>query len=344
MNGNEMEEVKLLVLRLTERCNLRCAYCYAAREDGPVLDMDEQTALRAVELCCPPGGKLRIQFTGGEPLLRLELMEAVAAYGRKTGRLLTLSVQTNGTLLTDAVCRRLKAIRCGVGVSLDGAGEANALRVFPDGSASFEAAVQGIRTLGAAGLRCGLTAVVTRVNAARLGQLADLALYLGNVAGVGLDLFRPLGRGSGQALSPDSDELKQGVTALARQAEALALAGIPFRFRELEQLKKRRALPTCGEHYCFAQTGASFALDGRGDWWPCSSLAGRDGYCLGNIKDGLPRDRACISGLAAPARCRSCEAYAICLGGCPAGRTAQGMRDELTCVLHRTLEKMGGTI
>ena len=111
-----MEDIKLLVLRLTERCNLNCAYCYAARDVS--FDMDEDTALRAVALCCPPGGSLRIQFTGGEPLLKLELMEAVAAFGKATGRRLTLSVQTNGTLLTPDTCRRLKAIRCGVGVSL----------------------------------------------------------------------------------------------------------------------------------------------------------------------------------------------------------------------------------
>jgi len=42
--------------------------------------MNCETALRAVELCCPPGGSLRIQFTGGEPLLRLDLIEKIAAY------------------------------------------------------------------------------------------------------------------------------------------------------------------------------------------------------------------------------------------------------------------------
>lgn len=332
-----MKEIKLLVLRLTERCNLRCAYCYAARQDAPELDMDEATALRSVELCCPPGGKLRIQFTGGEPLLRLELMEAVARFGQETGRKLTLSAQTNATLLTPEVCQRLKAIRCGVGVSLDGAGESNALRVFPDGAASFDAAVEGIRNLGRAGLRCGMTAVVTNINARHLGQLGDLALYLGNVAGVGLDLFRPLGRGTGQELAADPDELARGVGELAGRAEALAKAGIPFRFRELERLKKRRSLPACGGTYCYAQTGASFAVDARGDCWPCSSLAGQDRFLLGNIRDGLPKINGEIDDLASPDRCRKCNSYALCLGGCPAGRTARDAQDTLTCVVHRAL-------
>lgn len=336
-----MEEIKLLILRLTGRCNLRCAYCYAAREDRPELDMDEATALRAVELCCPPGGSLRIQFTGGEPLLRLELMEAVAAFGKATGRRLILSVQTNATLLTPENCKRLKAMRCGVGVSLDGAGAADALRVFPDGSPSFDAAVQGIRNLGAAGLRCGLTAVVTKANAAQLGQLADLALYLGNVAGVGLDLFRPLGRGSGQDLSAEADELQCGVRELAVRAKALAGAGVPFRFRELERLKKRRELRGCGGYYCFAQTGASFAVDGSGDCWPCSSLAGQNGCLLGNIRDGLPDFERKAESLAVPEKCRQCGDYALCLGGCPAGRTERKEADHLTCVMHHVLAGEG---
>ena len=332
-----MEEIKLLVLRLTERCNLRCAYCYAARDDQADFDMDEQTALRAVELCCPPGWSLRVQFTGGEPLLKLDLMEAVAAYGKETGRRLTLSVQTNGTLLTADVCRRLKAIQCGVGVSLDGVGQANSLRVFPDGTASYDTVVQGVQNLGQVGLRCGMTAVVTKTNAEYLGQLADLALYLGNVAGVGLDLFRPLGKGAGQDLSPDPEALAHGLRALKEKSKNLVQAKIPFRFREMERLRKRRALTGCGEAYCYAQTDLSLAVDGRGDCWPCSSLAGRKGYLLGNIRDGLPETNNKINDLAAPERCKQCTSYALCLGGCPAGRTAQMSQDALTCVMHQVL-------
>lgn len=333
-----MDEIKLLVLRLTERCNLRCAYCYAARAGEKPFDMDEGTALRAVELCCPVGGALRIQFTGGEPLLKLELMEAVARFGRESGRRLVLSVQTNGTLLTAETCRRLKAIRCGVGVSLDGLGAANALRPFPDGRNSTETVVQGIQNLGKAGVRCGLTTVVTSANAARLGELADLALWLGNAAGVGLDLFRPLGRGAGQELSPGPNELAAGLRSLREKAEALSAAGIPFRFRELERIRKRKNLSACSSAYCYAQTGLSLAVDGRGDCWPCSSLAGRERCLLGNLQDGLPDKRGGgIPALASPEECRACGSYAQCLGGCPAGRLDGEQTDCLTCIMHRVL-------
>lgn len=56
--------------------------------------MAEALALRAVSLCCPESGSLRVQFTGGEPLRNLETMEAVYAYGR-TGRRLRLKKDHN---------------------------------------------------------------------------------------------------------------------------------------------------------------------------------------------------------------------------------------------------------
>lgn len=333
-----MEAIKLLVLRLTERCNLRCAYCYAANDGEAPFDMDEETAIRAVERCCPEGGRLKVQFTGGEPLIRLEVIEAVDAFARRTGRRLSLSVQTNGTLLTPDACRRLKAVRCGVGVSLDGIGEANALRKFPDGTPAFDATVSGIRNLGEVGMRCAMTTVVTKHNAAQLGQLADLALYLGNVMGVGLDLFRPIGRGAGQSLSADADEFEVGLRALKEKTLELNCAGVRFRFREWEKIRTRGTSSVCGETYCYAQTDASFCVDGRGDLWPCSSLAGDRRFFLGNLADEMCLDaRRDFEALKAPEGCRTCEVYSRCLGGCPAARLEKV--NPLTCRMHRVLSE-----
>lgn len=334
-----MENIRSLILRLTERCNLHCAYCYAASERN-IPDMTPELARQAVARCCPPGGALRIQFTGGEPLLALDTMEAVYAFGQSSGRRLSLAVQTNGVLLSPAVCRRLAAMGCAVGVSLDGLESANALRSFPDGTPAFSAAVRGIRNLGHAGIRCNLTTVVTRANAADLGKLPDLALWLGNVGSVGLDLFRPLGRGAGQELSPSPEELETGLRALCRRTKQIRDAGIPFRLRELEHLRKRLTCPDCGDAYCYAQTNLSLAVDGAGSCWPCSSLAGRAEFLLGSLRVGLPLQPA--PALEAPPACRACLELSLCRGGCPARRIS-GFPDELVCLMHRILrEEMEG--
>ena len=79
-----MTELKSLVLRLTEECNLGCAYCYADAKPGGVRMMAE-TACRAVELACPPGGRLRVQFTGGEPLTAGPRIGGFPCRSRPTG-------------------------------------------------------------------------------------------------------------------------------------------------------------------------------------------------------------------------------------------------------------------
>ena len=189
-----------LVLRLTNRCNLACGYCYAG--SGPAgEDLSPERAAEAVDLACPPGGALRIQFTGGEPLLRWDTAAKVLDFGRASGRRFHAAIQTNGTLLIPALCRELRARRVAVGVSLDGVGPDNAARRTPEGEPSFQATARGLQTLAAAGMAANLTAVVSAGSVRGLDRLLDFALWCGNVHGVGLDLVRPQGRGAGAGLS-----------------------------------------------------------------------------------------------------------------------------------------------
>ena len=195
-----MEKTKLLILRLTDRCNLACRYCYAAYDGISKTDMPFETAKAAIALFAQPGGKLKIQFTGGEPLLCAGLMQQIFQHVKSEGIQTAFSIQTNGTLLTRETCAVLREMRCAVGVSLDGIGEANVLRVYPDGSPSLDDALAGVRALADAGMRCNLNAVVSRANQNFLDGLIRLAALLGNVHGVGLDMFRPIGRGENAGL------------------------------------------------------------------------------------------------------------------------------------------------
>jgi cyclic pyranopterin phosphate synthase len=90
--------VRDLRVSVTDRCNFRCLYCmpedglpWLAR--GAVLDQEEMIrALRvAIEL-----GVRTIRITGGEPTLRRDLVDVVAALGQLG---VELSITTNGFLM-----------------------------------------------------------------------------------------------------------------------------------------------------------------------------------------------------------------------------------------------------
>lgn len=323
-----------LVLRLTNRCNLTCAYCYAegcaAGEDLP-----QNLAAEAVARACPPGGRLHVQFTGGEPLLRWDTARRVLDFGQATGRKLYASLQTNGTLLAPKLCREIRARGGAVGVSLDGVAGENAARFFPGGAPSFPAVVRGLQMLAEAGMTVNLTAVVTAVNAKHLDRLLDFGLWCGNVYGVGLDLIRPQGRGTSSRLSPSPQALEEGLNRLLARHDELAALGHPVRLKELERLRlllRTGRKRTC---YCNAQTGRSLAVTPDGRLWPCSALAGAERCLLGQVgMEGDFPEQPC-PGLELADRCVRCPAAGLCGGGCPASRV--NVFSPLDCQMHRRM-------
>ncbi len=94
--------VTYLRLSVTDRCDLRCTYCmpermtFLPRKD--VLSFEELDAV-VTEFAAHGVDKLRI--TGGEPLVRKDVMELMARFSRHLGNGLNeLTMTTNGTLLS----------------------------------------------------------------------------------------------------------------------------------------------------------------------------------------------------------------------------------------------------
>ncbi|OYW44177.1 MAG: GTP 3',8-cyclase MoaA [Sphingomonadales bacterium 32-68-7] len=93
--------ITYLRLSVTDRCDLRCSYCMPeAMQFLPkkeVLTLDE---LHKVALAFIDRGVSKIRLTGGEPLVRRDMIELVRALGRKLGDGLDeLTLTTNGTQL-----------------------------------------------------------------------------------------------------------------------------------------------------------------------------------------------------------------------------------------------------
>ncbi|MDH5482721.1 MAG: GTP 3',8-cyclase MoaA [Candidatus Bathyarchaeota archaeon] len=93
----------LLNLRvaITRRCNLRCQYCHMEGEETiPENSMDEMTVdeiVRIVRIAVELGIS-KVKLTGGEPLMRKDVLEIVKGIAALPG-LRDLSMTTNGTML-----------------------------------------------------------------------------------------------------------------------------------------------------------------------------------------------------------------------------------------------------
>ena len=160
----------VVVWNATRTCNLRCVHCYSQSEnkryDGE-LSTDE--AVRMLDDLAAFGVPV-VLFSGGEPLMRPDLMELL---DRAVGLGMRAVLSTNGTLIDAGVAARLKAAALSyVGVSLDGLKDVN--DEFRGVAGAFDRAVAGIRNSLAARLKVGLRFMMTRRNAAEIDGIFDL--------------------------------------------------------------------------------------------------------------------------------------------------------------------------
>ncbi len=153
-------QITYLRLSVTDRCDLRCVYCMKARPEflprSELLTLEELT-----ELCDSfiARGVTKIRLTGGEPLVRKDVITLIGNLGARIGPagLRELCLTTNATQLpkyaerlADAGIRRLN-------VSLDTLDPATYRRLTRNGN--VEQALAGIDAAAKAGLHVKINAV-----------------------------------------------------------------------------------------------------------------------------------------------------------------------------------------
>jgi len=160
----------VVVWNCTKTCNLRCRHCYSNSDNERY--SGELTTTEALAFI----GQLAdfnvpvLLLSGGEPLMRPDLEQLIAA-AVELGIRVTLS--SNGTLLTPEKATRLRQLGIGyIGVSLDGIGENN--DNFRGRKGAYEAALTGIRNCIAVGQRVGLRFTINKYNYQELNSIFDL--------------------------------------------------------------------------------------------------------------------------------------------------------------------------
>src|SRR5271156_1008009 len=154
---------KYLRLSVTDRCDLRCRYCMSEAmtflPGKQLLTFDE---LDRVARCFIASGVDKIRITGGEPLVRKEIMLLFRGLSRylADGRLRELTLTTNGTQLS-RYAEELRALGVRrINVSLDTLDPDKFAMITRGGS--LARVLEGIEAAQAVGLAVKLNAVALK--------------------------------------------------------------------------------------------------------------------------------------------------------------------------------------
>ncbi|ABZ83586.1 radical sam protein, putative [Heliomicrobium modesticaldum Ice1] len=344
--------VKALCLHVAHDCNLRCGYCFAGTGPfgGDRSLMPVETGKQAVDfLLAHSQGRrhVEIDFFGGEPLLNVDVVKELVAYAKRRaaeeGKVLKLTLTTNGLLLDEETGRYLNEEGLSVVLSLDGRREVHdRMRPYADGSGSYDDVAANL-----------LAFVQSRggedyyVRGTFTGHNPDFAADVLHIHDLG---FRHISVEPVVA-PPDVDYalrqeqiegLDEQYRMLAEECIRRGRAGRPLNFFHFNLdlahgpcLAKR--LSGCGAGFEY------MAVAPNGDLYPCHQFVGREDYRLGNVATGLTGQSIARAFADAhiyhKAGCPTCWARFLCSGGCHANNEAAtgdlGIPAAMSCHLAK---------
>lgn len=308
-------------MHVTDRCNLRCAYCYL-----PHLchDMPLETGYAAIDAALRSAtlhgyAELKLKYAGGEPLLCFDTIIKLHQYAQtqSTAHGITISgaVLTNGTLLTPDNVEALRDLGLRLMVSLDGIGSAHdAQRPYASGRGSFADVAHAVEIAIAGGLPPDISITVTGKSAAHLPEV--IAWVLNHDLPFNLNFYRE---------NQCSDSLHD-----LQIEEQMIIAGMLATYQVIEQNLPRRSLlgslvdraNLTGLHLKTCTVGDSYMVfDYQGRVAKCqmqidqpvTTVAAADP--LAAVRD----DQSYLLNLSVEEKegCKSCAWKYWCTGGCP---------------------------
>lgn len=311
-NGDLNNYPVLSEIAVTYRCNLKCEFCYVGDKDYPELgtcDLKKILFKIYYEAKVPS-----VSFTGGEPLLRNDIIPLVE-YATRIG--LWTNLITNGTLLDDAMVKYLKkAGLCSTQVSLEGHNSEIHNQITKI-SGSFEATIRGIKILQDYGIPVHTNTTVSKSNLKFLKEILLLIKEMG-LSRLSMNLLIPCGSAENKKhLWVPYSEIGDYILEIKHLAE-----------RENIKFLWYSPLPMCefnpiaygfGNKSCAAITGL-LSIDPMGNVLPCSSWREPVGSLLKNdFKEIWESPMLSYFKYAdyAPEQCHECLQFKVCKGACP---------------------------
>jgi len=187
IRGNKsylFKSTSLHIFVLTNTCNLQCEYCQAKDEKciTPHM-MDFATAEKCVDFALSsPSRFMTFEFQGGEPLVSFDVLRHIVEYTEenKGGKIVSYSVVSNLTLLSDEILDFLKKNNISISTSLDGPKNIHDKnRPHKNGLGSYDDVKIGINTIKNAGMNVGAIQTTTKSSLNFAKEIIDEYVSLG---------------------------------------------------------------------------------------------------------------------------------------------------------------------
>jgi pyrroloquinoline quinone biosynthesis protein E len=304
-----------LLAELTHRCPLQCPYCSNPLElERVAAELPTQDWLRVLDQAADLG-VLQVHFSGGEPMVRRDLVELVA---HAHARGLYTNIITSGVLLDD---RSMAALNdAGVDhIQLSfqdsDAAENDRIGGYAGGFAKKQAAAERIRN---AGLPLTVNFVVHRTNVARIPRMIAMAEAL-SAERIEIAHVQYYGWGlvNRAALLPTLDQLRAATDVVEAARDRLrSRIVIDYVVPDYHATRPKACMGGWGRRF--------INISPAGRALPCHAAESLPGFAFPSVRDtGLAEIWNESEAFARyrgttwmPEPCRSCERQEIDWGGC----------------------------
>jgi heme b synthase len=339
---------KWIAWEITRRCNLKCVHCRSSSEAEASghPDFSFEEAKRVLEDIASYA-KPVVVLSGGEPLVREDVFD-IARHGTDLG--LRMCLATNGVLVTDEVCEKVKesGIKI-VSLSLDGSTR-EVHDDFRNQDGAFDGAIRAAKLFGKHGIEFIINSSFTRRNQEEIPRVYRLARELGATAWY-MFMIVPTGRGEdimGELISKEEyEEILDWHYRMEKDEEDMLVRPTcaPHYYRVRLQRAKEEGDKVRRRTLKFSTGGAKGCLAGQliclidvdGNVLPCSYFPKPAGnvreQSFKDIWENSPLFKDMRDFKSYKGRCGSCEYVQVC-GGCRARAYAMHgdyMQEEPFC-------------
>lgn len=291
----------LLVLHVSEGCNLGCSYCFADKGQygaKSVKWMDDAIARKAIDFCYEKYEDLKaIKFFGGEPFLRMETVIDASRYSRKVsfdrgrGDPPALIAISNLTRYDSIVDTWIKEFSPSITASIDGPAKIHdSFRIYPDGRGSFDLVDQNIkRMLSETGQPNVLECVYSPIHLQSGLTMIDVHKFLKERYEIQHIIIHPMqGKKGIENISKFSyDKYVSSIYELSLQYGKFLMLDTLMSMNS-ESIRSRLSNIISGDFSADAHCGLgihTITVQASGSISPCYTLIGKNEFEMGTISD-----------------------------------------------------------